>query len=92
MMKKSLSTPGYILEMSDPMDGVRGSVGAMIGGRYCGLTERFKISIVAQRISSAGTVASLIFSHSRSSEFNSTRLGKIMLLSGKGVTERPDIC
>ena len=59
----------------------------MLGGRGYGLTERFNISIVVQSLSSDRTVDSLPFSHSNSSEFNSERVGKIMLSSGEGVAE-----
>ena len=51
----------------------------MLGGRGYGLTERFNISIVVQSLSSDRTVDSLPCSHLNSSEFNSARVGKIML-------------
>ena len=55
----------------------------------CGLTKGLNISIVFQRLLSAITVASLPCYHSNSSEFNSERVGKIMLSSGEGVAENP---
>ena len=81
-----------IWAVSGPMAGIIGDVEAMVGGRGCVLTKIFKISIAVQRIFSDRTIACSLCSHSKSSEFNYTIVGKIMLSIGEGVAESSDIC